>query len=175
MRLFVASELPKESSNYLRQIQEELKALPAKQSFPKSFHITYQFLGELNPQEFEAVKLSLSALKFQKIICKLTKIGFFPNDKRIRVIWIGVEPEEQLVQLSQKIQELTGLKMDKPFKAHITLSRVKFVKDKEFNDKILEISIKEMTFTIDKVKLVESILTSEGSKYNIKLNVGSSE
>ena len=100
----------------------------------------------------------------------MNKIGVFPNEDYIRVIWIGLKDSQKVIELQQKIdKQLYGMfKMDKKFHPHITIARVKFITNKEGLIKNLKaIKIKEIGFEVDKFQLVKSILTQQGPIYKV--------
>ena len=55
---------------------------------------------------------------------------------------------------------------DTRFHPHLTLARIKFVKDKQdFMDKLNKIPVKELEFSVKSFKLIKSTLTPEGPVY----------
>lgn len=114
------------------------------------------------------LKEALNKLTFEDFKIKTTKIGVFPNENFIRVVWIGLEPKDKIIELKNKIDESLKdiFSKEKDFKPHITLARVKFVKDKqEFIKKLKQIKIEEKEFVIKDIKLIKSTLTSDGPVY----------
>ena len=62
--------------------------------------------------------------------------------------------------------ENLGFKKDTRFHPHVTLARVKFVKDKQdFIKSLKEIKIEKKSFEITEFKLIKSTLTGEGPIY----------
>ena len=138
-------------------------------SFPKEFHLTLKFLGEVNEDKIEKIKDKLKEIKFKPFKARLSNLGVFPDKKHINVIWINLIPQDIIIKLQQSVEDVLEQfyeKEKREFKAHVTLTRVKFVKDKE---KLLE-SLKkkiEGEFVIDKFKLIKSELTPEGAIYTV--------
>ena len=100
----------------------------------------------------------------------LSNIGVFPDENYIRVVWLGLEPKRKIIELQQKIDNaLAGIfPMDKRFHPHITLGRVKFVKDKKkFVEILKEIKVEKKSFEISDFKLIKSTLTPEGAVYEV--------
>ena len=166
MRLFVAVDMPKEACIELEILQG---LLPAENfTLAKHFHITLKFLGEVHESMAAKVREELREVKFEKLIFKLGKIGFFPDENNIRVIWVGVQPEDIVVNLQKKVDSIIGKEFpdDHPFSAHITLARVKFIGDKKgFINKIRTINVKTMEFEIDSFTLKKSSLSRIGPAY----------
>lgn len=169
MRTFVAIELPNEIKSYLFEIQNKLKNLPAKIKWvaKKHLHLCLLFIGEVNENKLQQIKERLNKIKFKKFEVHLDKIRFFPDENYIRIIWVGLNPKDKIIKLQQKIDSelLDLIKRDKEFKAHLTLGRVKFVKNKqEFKEK-LKIEIEKKNFEINEFKLIKSDLSKDGPQY----------
>ena len=98
------------------------------------------------------------------------KIGIFPDESYIRVVWIGFKGEDILFELHKSIDiSLSRMfDMEKQFLGHITLARVKFVKDKkQFIEKLSSIKIEQKEFNIGSFKLYKSTLTKQGPVYEV--------
>ncbi len=167
MRIFIAFDVSEEVKNCLIELQ---KLLPkgSKLNLVKEFHQTLKFLGDVDEDKIDKIKASLTNVNFTKFTAKTDGIGVFPDEKMIRVVWIGLEPKESINALQQEIESalLDMFPKDTRFRPHLTLARVKFVKDKkDFIDKIKKITIKEIKFPINSFKLIKSTLTPEGSVY----------
>jgi 2'-5' RNA ligase len=167
MRLFIAIEF-EELSDYLKQLQQQIPE--AKATFPKQFHLTLKFLGEVDENKLEEIKKKLKQIPFSPFKLKLKDTGVFPSEKFIRVVWIGLEDGEQIKQLQQQIENSLEemFKKDDRFHPHITLARIKFIeneKKEEFISKIKEIKIEPKEIEIKSFKLIKSTLTGEGPVY----------
>jgi len=173
MRCFVAIEIPEEVKSYLYELQRMLShGSFAKVTWvhKKNLHVTLKFLGEVPEHKVDAVKSALSSVKFSSFSLRLKGIGFFPNEKKPRVIWVGLEPDFQLIALQQKIDEalLSLFPAEQHFEAHLTIGRIKFVKKKEeFLALLKKICIKLLEFKVSSFKLMKSELTREGPIYSL--------
>jgi len=172
MRAFIAIDLPDKIKGYLSKIQKELKINSAKIKWveKENLHLTVKFLGELDEAKINEVKQALSKIEFKPQTVSLSEIGVFPSENYIRVIWAGIKPSDKIVELQQKIEtslaELGIKKENRKFETHITLGRVKFIKDKkELIDKIKSVDIKTEEFVLDCFKLKKSTLTEKGPVY----------
>lgn len=166
MRAFIAIDIPFKEE--FRKYQEEIKDLGGF-SFPKQFHLTLKFLDEVNENKIEEIEDKLKEIKFKPFKSRLGDLGVFPNKNRINVIWISLIPEEKIKDLQNDVEDVLEQffsREKREFKAHVTLARVKFVKDKE---KLLESLKKEINgeFVMDKFKLIKSELTSKGAIYTV--------
>jgi len=170
MRAFIAVEMPEEIKKILLDAQKQINTKKAKIRPAKAFHLTLKFLGEIEEKKVEEIKSALNKIKFKKINTALTEIGVFPNESYTRVVWTGLEDSEGKIknlqkEVDSKIEKL-GLKKDARFHPHLTLTRVKFVEDKQgFIKNLKEIKIEKKAFQITEFKLIKSILTPEGPVY----------
>ena len=165
MRLFIAIKIPKEISEKLRLIQLQFKGL-AKIKFVNSFHCTLKFLGEVDEELLDKIKNKLNGIKFHSFKTKIKDIGSFPNNKRIEVVWVGINGK--IMELQKEIDGnlLNLFPNDEKFHGHITLGRVKFIKKKdEFMDK-LKIRFEE-ELLINEFELIRSDLSKDGSRYTV--------
>ena len=169
MRCFIAVDLSDECRDYLFNLQKEFsKYLKAKWVEKKNLHLTLKFLGDLDENKLENVKKRLSDVKIKGFKIYLNEIGVFPNEDFINVVWVGLKPTEEILDLQKKIDEelLDLFSKDQKFLSHITLGRVKSIKNKEKFKKILkETEIKKIEFEVNNFRLYKSELTKDGPKY----------
>lgn len=164
MRVFIAVEIPKEHQEKIKEIQKQFSNL-GNINFTKDYHCTLKFLGEISDKQAEQVKEKLRKIKMKKFEANLEGLGAFPNENYINVIWIEIKG--RLSELQQKIDsELVEMfPKDERFKAHLTLGRVKSVKDKTAMKEKLKMRTEEMRFEVKEFKLIKSTLTPEGPMY----------
>lgn len=164
MRGFIAIDVPSQISDKLRELQRRFENLGSI-TFPKVFHLTLKFLGEISETQTEEIKISLRKVKFKPFDLELTEIGSFPSDNRINVLWVGVKPAGRVIELQQEIENnLNGFAKDLRFHPHLTIGRVKFVKDRGGIKRLLNTRI-EGKFRAENFKLIKSELMPEGPKY----------
>ena len=166
MRLFVAIDF-NELNNYFIELQKQLPQ-SAKLSLVKSFHLTLKFLGDVQPNKVSEITDILKEIKFESFNVNLDSIGIFPTENYIRVVWIGLNPEEKIIELQKQVDDsLKNLfKREKDFKAHITLARVRYPTDKKsFVDGIKKIKVDNKIIEIKDFRLVNSSLTPQGPVY----------
>lgn len=172
MRCFIAIDLPEEARKELEKIQEQLKSPDTKAKWvkPEQIHLTLKFLGELTDSQVNKVKDLLKGITFEPLKVKLNALGTFPTQTFVRVIWIDILPKEKLVELHEKIDSTLseqGFRKEKRgFETHLTLARVKSIKDKQaLIEKLKEIKVRPIEFEIKNFKLKKSTLTKEGPIY----------
>jgi 2'-5' RNA ligase len=171
MRCFISIDLPEEVKKELAAIQKQIPRENAKilDVNPNILHLTLRFLDEIDDFKVNQIKKILENLKIKKFKAKISKIGVFPDENFIRVVWTGLEPSEKFREMHEIIDnelEKIGMKKEERFESHVTLCRVKFVKDKKaFIEGLKKIKVKEMEFNVDSIKLKKSTLTEEGPVY----------
>lgn len=136
IRSFIAIEIPEKQKQLLADQFNKLK-----REIPQPFirwvrleaiHLTLKFLGNLSSDRVEMVKAELKAIGEHHNPFQLSIGGFgcFPNIRRPRVLWIGIQdPTESLKKVQAEIAlELAKLGFDREARAfhpHLTLGRVK--------------------------------------------------
>ncbi|MGY5143451.1 MAG: RNA 2',3'-cyclic phosphodiesterase [Candidatus Nitrosopumilus sp. bin_32a] len=171
MRAFVAIEITNNDIiNSIKKFQKEIN-IDAKPVELANMHFTLQFLGEISDEIAQKVSQSLKTIEFSSFDVNLKEIGAFPKPKFPRVVWIGTDEigGNMLIQLSKKVEKVLeplGFFLDKPFKPHITVFRIK----KKIGDISGELKNYKMTnFGIQKIsniKLKKSVLTTSGPIYS---------
>jgi RNA 2',3'-cyclic 3'-phosphodiesterase len=131
MRLFTAIDLP---SDVVLRLDRLLSALRPEALINWSpldnVHITTKFIGELAESRFEELDEALSEIRPRvSFPIELQNLGWFPNDRSPRVLWIGVHGGAALLDLVQETEarlEALGIKKeDREFAPHMTLARIK--------------------------------------------------
>ena len=170
MRVFIGVDLPDKIRKKLEEIQSQLgNSADIRFVKPDKMHLTLKFLGEITSIKVERVKERLKSVSFKNFELNLTKLGVFPNDNFIKVTWVGLKPERKIKKLQENIQDNLRdmFSLDKRFKAHLTLGRVNFVKDKElFLKKLNDINV-EGEFVVNNFKLIKSEVVNGNREYKI--------
>ncbi len=170
MRLFIAIEIPEEIKDYLCGIQQEI--IDSKNKIrlvnKDNMHLTLKFLGEVQPNKLDDIKNNLKKITFKPFSVVLDTIGVFPSEDYIRVVWVGLKPEEPVLELQKNVDEALKklFKKEKGFKPHLTIARVKYIEDKkQFVDKLKQIKVDNKKIEVNNFKLVKSTLTTKGPVY----------
>jgi 2'-5' RNA ligase len=131
MRNFTAIDLP---STILLRLERLLSALrpeaQIKWSPLDNLHITTKFIGEWREERLPELTDALaSVLPCEPFQVELKGVGWFPNRRSPRVLWLGVNGGEALADLArrteEKLQALGIPKEDREFRPHLTLARIK--------------------------------------------------
>jgi len=133
MRLFVALELPAGVRAALGEIEARLR--PAARSNvrwtdPNGIHLTLKFIGDVPAGQLEAIRRALGGVRAEKPVEAVFRgVGWFPNARRPRVFWAGVEADAGLAALAAEIErvlEPLGIAREsREFHPHLTLARIK--------------------------------------------------
>ena len=164
MRTFISIDMPEEIAREIKKIQDKLPEFFGKKTELENLHLTLKFLGEINEQKIEEVKNKLSEIKFNKFKTEIDSIGIF-SEKFVRIVWLHLKSAENLQkEIDEKLKDL--FEKEKRFMSHLTIARVKSLKDKEkFLEELKMIKIPKIKFVVDKFKLKKSVLTSAGPVY----------
>lgn len=133
MRLFIATTFPTAVTLHLNERVSALRPKLPSASWvrPESQHLTFAFLGEQPESIVETVSAPLQvALKaVPSFEAALHGCGFFPNPRRARVGWVGLEPEQPFEDIATIVRDVVtkaGVPLDgAQFRPHLTLMRVR--------------------------------------------------
>ena len=165
MKLFISVNLPKEVKDYLWELKEEFRGLGNFRFEPKrNYHITLKFLGEIEEGRLDYIRQRLSGVNFYSFRTSLRGLGNF----NYRVLWADSEPKDNILQLARKVDEhLIEYPNDFAFSDHITLARIKSLKNKKELEKRLKIHVEHIEFKISSFELMKSESSKDGSRYTV--------
>lgn len=135
LRLFAALELPPPVLKRLAEIQAGLQARAPGDAVrwvrPSNIHLTLKFYGDVERARLPALRamLAQAAQTSQPLALALGGLGCFPDAKRPRVVWVGVEGELEALRALQRAVEAGSHALGYPpegraFSPHLTLGRV---------------------------------------------------
>ncbi|GBC98364.1 RNA 2',3'-cyclic phosphodiesterase [bacterium HR17] len=133
VRSFIALALSDEVRTVLTELLVELSrtGAPVKWVEPENLHLTLKFLGEVPEGQITEIVAALGAVARATPAFTFTVrgVGGFPDLRRPRVLWVGVDAPRELLQLHRMVEaamERLGFPPEKrAFHPHITLGRVK--------------------------------------------------
>jgi 2'-5' RNA ligase len=182
VRSFIAIELPESIQasvrEFLDKLRSDLKQLPIRWVSVKNIHLTLKFLGDIPQGQIDPIHGCLAevARDYSSFEVYVRGFGCFPQPRKPRVLWLGIEESsDRLMRLQRDIEaELRGLGFEpesRRFHPHLTLGRVK--KSARSNDiaaisRLLEgLKHPELgTFTPKGIYLIRSDLTPKGAVYS---------
>ena len=137
-RLFVALEPPEPVRRRLAAVAEELRrgAGRARDEVrwvpPENVHLTIQFLGAVPEERVAAIEQALrdAAAGARPLSLSLRGAGGFPNARRPRVLWAGLEGDVAplaalAADLGARLAKLGLPPEERPFSPHLTLGRAR--------------------------------------------------
>ena len=166
-RVFVSIDIPKSVKKQIKEIQERIPEFKGKLTETENLHLTLKFLGEQDLDIIKKVNQKLKEIDFSKLNCNIDSIGVF-SQKYIRIVWLKIFGVEELQKIvDEKLSEI-GFDKEKRFMGHLTIARVKTLKNKKiFLEKIETINILKLNFIVERFFLKESVLKPEGPEYSI--------
>ena len=135
MRLFVALEIPDQVRDGFAALIAELRG--ADSSFsksrarwvrPENLHVTLKFIGHVDAGKLDAIRAALAEVRLDSPVeLRFRGLGFFPNGKRPRIFWAGIEASPNLAPLAGEIEARlakVGISGEtREFAPHLTLAR----------------------------------------------------
>jgi len=135
VRLFVALEIPTAVRGNLASLIEELRAADAAATKNKArwvraenLHVTLKFIGNVDAGKLEAIRVVLGEVSAGgDVELRFRGVGFFPNEKRPRVLRAGIAASPNLAPLAAEIDarlEKLGIAREtREYAPHLTLAR----------------------------------------------------
>jgi 2'-5' RNA ligase len=178
-RLFIALPVSEAVRREMEVAQNELReALPGgavRWTRPDQFHLTLKFLGDVPVDRVDLLVNSVrkACSSFSSLSLIAEGLGCFPNERRPRVIWIGMRDHPQLKPLQRAINiattEFGPAELEKDFKGHLTIGRIKEMSSLE--RKTLERLLSKLqagifgNWTANEVKIIRSELSESGATH----------
>jgi len=181
IRSFIACELPETVKSSLVLIQKALQSVDpscAKWVDPNSIHLTLKFLGNVDVEKIESITKGLfeATQNVPPFQLELAGLGAFPNLRSVRVVWIGLKGDLDLLQKLQsqieaRISPLGFPPENRTFKPHLTLARVRETTSlmirQSIGERLSQIKIERNSIIqVDSVSLMRSQLTRAGAVYS---------
>ncbi|MCK5185181.1 MAG: RNA 2',3'-cyclic phosphodiesterase [Candidatus Heimdallarchaeota archaeon] len=185
VRAFFAVDLKdKDIEKKITDIQSALTLPDTRIAFvvPENLHFTMKFLGDLEENIIPEIQTAAEKIKFNSFELDLNGLGCLPNFSYINAIYVGVTKGfTELSAVASKIEELSGQfnfrKEKRPFRAHLTIGRVKRIRDK--NPLINKLKENEKTefgkIIVNSFKLKKSVRTPQGPIYTDLFEVKSTD
>ena len=135
VRLFVALEIPAAVRENLAALINDLRAPDASSSKnkarwvrPENLHVTLKFIGNVDAGKMDPIREALAEVcSSSSVELHFRGLGFFPNEKRPRVLWAGIEASPNLAPLAASVDarlEKLGIPREtREFSPHLTIAR----------------------------------------------------
>lgn len=130
MRLFIALDIPEEVRRSIAEFALALRthAPRARWARIEGAHVTLKFIGERPSDQIDAIRRAIEPVRADRPIrIEFRGVGFFLDDRRPRVLWVGIQAPATLAALAAEIESrLASLGISpesRPFEPHLTLAR----------------------------------------------------
>jgi 2'-5' RNA ligase len=176
MRLFFALELSPAVAEALNAATAPLRELEPGLAWvaENKLHLTMKFLGEVDEAALPRLGAAadVAVERHRSFPMELAGIGAFPNFRRPRVVWTGVDPDARLELLHHDLEiacEQQGYELEgRAFRPHVTLARVRSPLATErargFARAAREVAF-SATELVERLTLFESTLAPRGAGY----------
>jgi 2'-5' RNA ligase len=174
MRLFVAFDIPEEARASLAALTAKLRPICQNARWVRieGLHVTLKFIGETPSEKVAEIKTALASIPARAPIpMNFRGLGFFPNERRPRVLWAGVVAGPDLASLAAAVETaLAALgipREERTFSPHLTLARFDTPRGLDplhaavENARLLEFG----ATTAQEFHLYQSVLKSGGAEY----------
>lgn len=132
IRSFLAFELPPGIKRMVKDISEDIRRSGLNLRLVKvdNIHLTVVFMGNIRSEDVQAIGEDAGdvCIGFEPFEIALKGLGVFPNIRRPRVLWLGLEMDTERVSAFRDILQKRlldfGIKEEKrAFTPHLTLGR----------------------------------------------------
>lgn len=180
VRSFISIPVPRAGIDVLERASKRLDSEIAGQVRwvrPRGIHLTLKFMGDIPASTLERVMETLPqvAAGFGRFELSISGLGVFPNVRRPRVLWAGLDGDLATLSalqlaVDEAVEKLGLPKEDRPFSPHLTLGRVKRDTNEEQSRKIgYLMSNTELqavpSWSVDTVDLMRTELDPTGSRH----------
>jgi 2'-5' RNA ligase len=179
MRTFIGVALNDATRHKLVRLQQQFSQSGSKVKWvePENLHVTMLFLGEVDAREVLDVCKAVGrvTIKLPAFSMSVAGVGGFPNLRRPRTLWIGIdEGAQELIRLHDDMEgELLKLgcyrREDRQYTPHVTLGRVRGDDlTPELRDALAQhADWRAGTMNVNDVHVLSSELTAEGPVYTV--------
>jgi len=190
MRAFLAIELPPAIQNQVRIVQQngqqQLNQLQLRGLFSwtpaQNVHLTLSFLGEIDAGQQRTLAERYARLVERQPAFQLglTRLGFFPNARAPRIVWLGLDGDLTILDALQRsseqlVQQIGFAPEERPFSPHLTIARTRRNAERRDLARAGQALLDPATeliptglntpFQVNKIVLMRSELLPSGARY----------
>jgi 2'-5' RNA ligase len=180
IRTFVAIELPgnvqQALGEHLASLRQEANLQDLRWVAPHQIHLTLRFFGDISAKNLSILAdlLQREAARHAPFFMRLGKLGVFPDERRPRVLWVGVEAPKTLYSLQTGIEhaarQLGYEPEERKFQPHITLARLRQPVDLKTRSALLDVLHEQAIpptgdIYVNHITIFKSVLTPQGPIY----------
>ena len=166
-------ELQKKKLNNLKDLKKEFHNEDIKWVAQENLHLTLRFLGETTLVQVEEIKTALFEVtkSFSPFQLNLLRLDYFKRDGKPKVLIVHIKETKTLNELAKSIyhqvEKVRFGKENRSYQPHLTLGRIKSIKDinlfydvvDKYSQRLYQtIDVKEFTF-------YQSLLSPSGPVY----------
>ena len=134
MRAFIGLPASEEIRKRWSALLPRVKAIGVKASWvaPENLHLTMKFLGDVEDARLAEIRTAMdsSFASMDPVVLDSEGIGFFPDERRPRVLYVRYSKDAGLLarhsDLEERLEALDFPREYRPFEVHLTLARLKF-------------------------------------------------
>ena len=176
IRAFIAIEIDHPNKEKLSALISHLKKPNADVKWVNEthMHLTLKFLGNIEQVKVQEISEALDSIAkgFKAFAIQFSKIGAFPNMRRPRVIWMGIDKGSDALKLlngktESGMERIGYAKEKREYRSHLTLGRVRSLKNISELAKLIDEAQLDFQdeIKIDRLILFQSTLTLKGAIY----------
>lgn len=168
IRLFVAIALPDSVKDQIALLGGGVPG--AKWIDRDNLHLTLRFIGEVPEDRMADIHHGLSRVRHQPFEIAVAGIGYFKQGRNPTVLWVGVDRNDALGQLHDKIEQALqreGLESDgRRFVPHIALARLQRAPETRLAAYVAAHNLFRVPpFPVESITLFSSFLSSSRAIY----------
>lgn len=174
-RTFVALELSDGLKERIIALTEELRGRGVQASWARrpTLHLTLKFLGDV--EEVELPEVVAAVARASSRVClfgfETRELGAFPSPRRPRVLWLGIEPEGELLALHDEVEsELAKLGFSRErrtFHPHVTLGRIREPRAESVQEILDDLVAPRERVEVSEVRVMRSTLRPGGAIHEL--------
>jgi 2'-5' RNA ligase len=177
-RIFVAIDISEDArrkvAQYIADLRGDIAGKVATWTHPEKLHLTLRFIGNCEEEELPKVidATRAAAESIRPFTIKIVGTGVFPNKRKARVLWLGIDDKTDQMTKAVNIFDAAyngELQSDREvFSPHLTIARIKDrVGGKELVNQHLNSNFEPVEFEVLEIVVYESQTLSTGSVYSV--------